>query len=316
MNGLIKMRKKSTILEFFEFHNECFHKIVDERAIVEQVATGFHFTEGPVWNSREGFLLFSDINANKILKWTSQGTTTYLEPSGKSNGLTYDFYGNLVICEQENRRVSCLDANGKYWTLADKFNEKQLNSPNDVVVRSDGLVYFSDPPYGIGGGSKDRKRPKLQELSFQGVFCLNIENEELTLVTRDMIRPNGLAFSPAEDLLYVSDSHLDTRHIRAFEIKFDGTFKNSWVFAEVRTEKQGVPDGIKVDKDGNLYVADTSGIWVFSAKGVSLGKIRLPEAPSNIAWGDYDLKSLFITARTSLYRVRLKIEGANIPGFR
>ena len=172
------------------------------------------------------------------------------------------------------------------------------------MVKSDGTIYFTDPPYGI--------KPKQQELPFQGVFRLEPGSKELTLLAKDFERPNGLAFSPKEEILYVADSSTERRHVRAFDVNPDGTLSNNRVFAVIRSEEPGNPDGMKVDIEGNLYVSAAEGIWVFSGEGEELGVVRTPETPANCAWGDTDWKSLFITARTSLYRVRLMIPGCNV----
>lgn len=271
---------------------------------LKRLATDFQFTEGPVWNVKEGFLLFSDIRANCIYKWSAEeGLIVFREPSGNSNGLTYDKEGRLLICEHSNRRLSRIEVNGDCKVLADSFRGKRLNSPNDVVLKSDGLIYFTDPPYGI--------TPEEQELSFQGLFCLNPRDNDLILLADDFDRPNGLAFSPDERVLYVADSS-SRRHIRVFDVLDDGTLDNSRVFAEIRSELPGNPDGMKVDVEGNLYVAAAGGIWVFSDVGEHLGIIRTPETPANCAWGDKDWKSLFITARTSLFHIRLNISGIKV----
>jgi len=279
--------------------------IVPEDSRVERLATGFQFTEGPVWNASGGFLLFSDIPANRIYRWSpKEGVTLFREPSGNSNGLTYDKQRRLVICEHSNRRVSRIEKDGFYTVLADSFRSKRLNSPNDIVVNSHGMIYFTDPPYGI--------KPVEQEQPFQGVFHLNSDSRELALLSDDFDRPNGLAFSPDERVLYIADSSA-RRHVRVFDINDDGTLSNSRVFAEIRSELPGNPDGMKVNVEGDLFVSAAGGIWVFSEQAEHLGIIRTPETPANCAWGDEDWKSLFITARTSLYRVRLSIAGVKVP---
>lgn len=272
---------------------------------VEKVVSGFEFVEGPVWNSSKGFLLFSDIPADRIYKWSQQkGVEVFREPSGNSNGLTYDKTGRLIICEHGNRRVSRIEKNGSCTVLAEKFQGKRLNSPNDVVVKSDGAIYFTDPPYGI--------KPEQQELPFQGVFRLDPSTRKLTLLVKDFPRPNGLAFSPDEKVLYVADSSTEQRHVRAFDVQSDGALSNGRVFAETRSKKPGNPDGIKVDTEGHLYVS-ASGVWIFDKDGKHLGTIKTPEIPANIAWGGEDWKSLYITARTSLYRIKLNIAGIKVP---
>lgn len=275
--------------------------IVSENNRVERLATGFKFTEGPVWNASEGYILFSDIPANRIYKWSEgEPVTIFREPSGNSNGLTYDRDGRLIICEHGTRRLSRLDEEGGYRVLADRYLGKRLNSPNDVVIRSDGKIYFTDPPYGI--------EPEGQELNFQGVFLLDDERKELKLLVDDFERPNGLAFSPDERVLYIADSS-GRRHVRAFDVEIDGTLNNGRVFAEIRSEIPGNPDGMKMDVDGNLYVAAAGGVWIFTKEGERIGIIQTPERPSNLAWGGTDLGSLIITARTSLYRVDVKATG-------
>lgn len=278
--------------------------LTEENSEVERLATGYHFLEGPVWNSLGGFLLFSDIPANRIYKWVPDGSVTvFREPSGNSNGLTFDKRSNLIICEHGTRRLSMLEKDGVYKVLADGYQDKRLNSPNDVVVKSDGKIYFTDPPYGI--------KPNQQELAFQGIYSLDVDEEKLTLLSDDFDRPNGLAFSPDEKIIYIADSS-NRRHVRAFQVESDGNIGHGRVFAEIRSKLPGNPDGMKVDVEGNLYVAAAGGVWVFSAQGEHLGIINTPETPANLAWGAGDWRSLFITARTSLYRVRVKAKGVGV----
>jgi len=292
----------------FEAYHEKFGSVISGKSSVEKIADGFQFTEGPVWDDSEGFLLFSDIPANHILKWSlREGVEVFLKPSGNSNGLTYDRESRLIVCEHGNRRLSRIEKDGAHTVLADRFQGKRLNSPNDVVMKSDGTIYFTDPPYGI--------KPEKQELPFQGVFRLNPDSRELTLLVKDFDRPNGLAFSPDEEVLYTADSS-QRRHVRAFDVNRDGTLSNSRVFTEIHSKEPGNPDGMKVDVDGNLYISAAGGIWVFSSQGEKLGIIRTSETPANCAWGEIDWKSLFITARTSLYRVKLKIPGIRVPRIR
>ncbi len=277
---------------------------IQENSRVEKLSTGHQFLEGPVWNSTDGILLFSDIPANRIYKWNPEGRVTlFREPSGNSNGLTLDKRGNLVICEHGTRQLSILEKNGVYRVLADRYRDKRLNSPNDVVVKSYGKIYFTDPPYGI--------KPDEQELAFQGVYSLDVEKEKLTLLLQDFDRPNGLAFSPDETVMYIADSS-NRRHVRAFNVERDGSLSHGRVFAEIHSDLPGNPDGMKVDIEGNLYVAAAGGVWVFSEKGEHLSIIDTPETPANLAWGDNDLRSIFITARTSLYRVKMKIKGIHV----
>ncbi len=266
---------------------------------VEKAAGDFKFTEGPVWN-RAGYLLFSDIPANTIYKWTPGGKSeVFRQPSGNSNGLTYDRKGRLIACEHSNRRVSRTESGGTVVAIAETYEGKRLNSPNDAVVGRDGSIYFTDPPYGV---PKDQKR----ELEFQGVYRLSPKGE-LTLIAKDFDRPNGIALSPDEKTLYVADTA--GKHVRAFTLGRDGSAKGGQVLAELKTEKQGGPDGMKVDGKGNLYVTGPGGVWVFDKSGRRLGTIAVPETPANCAFGDRDYKTLYITARTSLYRVRLRHAG-------
>jgi gluconolactonase len=264
----------------------------------ERLATGFQFTEGPVWLS-DGYLLFSDIPANRIYQWTRSGdVTVWREPSGNSNGLTQDSQGRLIACEHGNRRVSATETDGTVLSLAERYKDKRLNSPNDVVVKSDGSIYFTDPPYGIQ--QEDREQP------LNGVYRISPEGT-LELLVEDFERPNGLAFSPDESILYIDDSA--HRHVRAFDVRTDGTLANSRVIADMNHPQPGSPDGMKMDAEGHLYVAGATGIWVFEPNGTRLGVIVTPERPANCAWGDEDRKSLYITARTSLYRIRVKVPG-------
>jgi gluconolactonase len=267
----------------------------------EQIATGFKFTEGPVWHP-DGYLLFSDIPANRIIKWMPDGKPeTFRHPSGNSNGLTYDRQGRLIACEHGNRRVSRTEPDGTITVLANQYQGKRLNSPNDAVVKSDGNIYFTDPPYGVD--------EEARELDFQGVYRIAPDGT-LTMLIDDFDRPNGLAFSPDEKTLYIDDSA--RRHVRAFNVLEDGTLANGRVLVDMAIAEPGVPDGMKVDTKGNLYVTGAGGTWVVSPTGKHLGTIVTPELPANCAFGDSDNKTLYITARTSVYRVRLKTEGVKV----
>jgi len=276
-----------------------FWKVVERDARVEKVAGGFQFTEGPVWNPA-GFLLFSDIPANQIVKFApGAAPTVFRTPSGNSNGLTYDRSGRLLMCEHSNRRVTRLEPDGTLTVLAASYDGKMLNSPNDIVVRSEGTIYFTDPPFGIPEGQK-------KELPFQGVYKIAPDGK-LTLLVQDFDRPNGIALSPDEKTLYVDDSV--RLHVRAFDVAADGSISNGRVLAELKSQRPGVPDGLKVDRQGNLYVTGAGGVWVFDKAGKHLGTIVLSELPANCAWGDKDFRTLYLTARTGLYKIRLKIPG-------
>jgi sugar lactone lactonase YvrE len=266
-------------------------------AAMDRVATGFQFTEGPLWTPG-AYLIFSDIPANRIYKLVGGKAVVYREPSGNSNGLILDRQGRVIACEHGNRRVSREDG-GRVVAIAERYEGKRLNSPNDAIVKSDGSVYFTDPPYGVA--ETDR------ELDFQGVYRLSPDGK-LTLLAKDFDRPNGLVFSPNEKVLFIADSS-DRKHIRAFDVKPDGTLANGRLFADLKSDKEGPPDGMRVDKKGNLYSTGPGGIWVFTPSGKHIGTIGTPEVPSNCAWGDKDRKTLYVTARTSIYRIRTKIGG-------
>lgn len=274
-----------------------------ERGNPEKLAGDFQFTEGPIWQA-DGSLLFSDIPANRIYRWAEDaGAQVWREPTGNSNGLTLDREGRLIACEHSGRRVSRTEADGTVRAIASHFNGGKLNSPNDVVVKSDGVVYFSDPPYGI--------KPEEREQPVNGVYRI-LTDGALELLVDDFDRPNGLAFSPDESILYIDDS--PRRHVRAFDVRPDGTLANSRIIADMDHPQPGSPDGMKIDEEGHLYVTGATGVWVFEPNGELLGVVATPERPANCAWGDADRKSLYITAQTSLYRVRTKVAGARRNG--
>ncbi|HXK33049.1 MAG TPA: SMP-30/gluconolactonase/LRE family protein [Dehalococcoidia bacterium] len=260
------------------------------------VADGRDFTEGPVWHPG-GFLLFSDIPADRIYRWRNGALGVYREPSGNSNGLTLDRDGALLACEHGNRRVSRETPHGAV-TVADQYDGRRLNSPNDLVVRSDGAIYFTDPPYGI--------REEQRELPFNGVF--RFAEGALTLLATDFDRPNGIALSPDERTLYVADTA--RHHVRAFDVAPDGSLGAGRIFAEMR--EGGRPDGMKVDREGRLYVCAGS-LQVFAVDGRPLGVVDCPQPPANCAWGD-DGSALYITARTGVYRARFSVRGIG-PAF-
>jgi sugar lactone lactonase YvrE len=280
-----------------------FDRIAPPDAKIERVADTFQWTEGPVWHP-DGYLLFSDIPANRIVQWKPDGTVaTFRQPSGMSNGLALDKQGRLIACEHGNRCVSRTEKDGTIVILADRYAGMRLNSPNDVVVHSNGSIYFTDPPYGLLPGFGG---PGDQELPFQGVYRLSPEGR-LTLLADDFARPNGIALSPDERTLYVADTN--RAHVRAFGVQPDGSLATDRVFAILNGSGEGAPDGMKVDIEGNLYFTGQGGVWVFSPDGKHLGMIAPPEVPANVAWGDADYKTLYITARTGLYRIRLNIAG-------
>lgn len=282
-----------------------FHRLFPKDATLERLATGLQLAEGPVWDSKEQVLLFSDIPANRILKLTPhRHVLIFRQPSHHANGLTRDRQGRLLACEHGTRRLTRSEQDGTLTVLASHFRCKRLNSPNDVVVKSDGAIYFTDPPYGI--------RADQQEQSFQGVYRLSPDNQELTVVADDLARPNGLAFSPDESKLYVDDSQ--RCHLRVFTVQRDGLLTDGRVLCDMNRQERGVPDGMKVDVEGHIYCTGPGGVWVLSAAGQHLGTIVTPERPTNCAWGDADWQSLYITTWTSVYRVRVNLPGAKRPG--
>ena len=282
--------------------------LIDTDAELQQLGTGCEFTEGPVWHAEGKFLLFSDIPANQMKKWTvEEGITNFRVPSGKSNGLTYDKQGRLVAAEHANRRVSRTEADGTVVTIASHYEGKRLNSPNDVVLKSDGSVYFSDPPYGL---TAEYGVLGEQELDFQGVYRLSPDGQTLTLLIDDFDRPNGLCFSPDESILYIDDT--ERMHIRAFDVQPDGTIVNGRIFAEEEGD-DGVPDGMKIDVHGNVYLTGPGGIWIFDSSGEHLGVLQTPERAANLGWGGDDWSTLFITASTSVYSIQCKVSGIPVP---
>jgi gluconolactonase len=282
-------------------------EVLPAGAAPERVATGFGFTEGPLWDPRTRSLLFSDIPNDRILEWSEAGGTRVCrEPSGKSNGLTWDREGRLLACEHLNRRVSRTLPDGTVATVADQCRGKRLNSPNDLVMRSDGTIYFSDPPYGIQSESMGALAEQEQPLN--GLYLVRPGESEPALLAVDFDRPNGLAFSPDEQLLYVNDT--PRYHTRVFRVRPDGTLDGGEVFAEFDRERgDGRPDGMKVDARGIVYTTGPGGLWIVSPAGEILGHVRFPEKTANCAWGDDDLRSLFVCASTSIYRLRTLVEG-------
>jgi gluconolactonase len=266
-----------------------------ELGTLEKLCGGFLFTEGPLWN-REGYVIFTDIPANRINRWEPEkGSSVFREPSQNSNGLSYDREGRLLACEHGSRSVTRTLTDGKIETAAELFEGKRLNSPNDVTVASSGRIYFTDPPFGVAEGDR--------ELDFAGVYSVGADGE-VRLENRGMNRPNGLAFSPDESVLYVDDT-VDML-IKAFPVGAEGRLGEPSIFA--RLDGAGA-DGMKVDTEGHVFVAGPRGVWIWDKAGAWIGLLETPEQPSNCAFGGVDGKTLFITARTSLYRVRTKVVG-------
>jgi len=283
-------------------------ELVDENAEVEQIATGFTFTEGPIWMS-DGSLHFSDMPGDKRRRWhPTEGVTVLRDPSNKCNGMTRDNDGNLIVCEHVTSSVVREWPDGRRDTIASYYNGKYLNSPNDVIVAADGSIIFTDPTYGrMPGFGIERK----QDLDFQGVYRVPPGGGDLELLVDDFVQPNGLCFSPDESLLYINDT--DRAHIRVFDVGPGHTLTNGRVFAEGigegDLEKGGLVDGMKLDERGNVYVTGPEGVWVFDPSGEHLGVIGIPEDVGNVNWGDDDWRTLYVPASTSVYRVRMKVGG-------
>jgi gluconolactonase len=293
--------------------------IVPPNPKIFKLAEGFKFTEGPVWDRKGNYLLFSDPNNNTIYKYSPEGNgqlTVFREKSGYegadiaeygqpgSNGLTFDREGRLTINQHGNRRVVRLESDGQLTVLADKFEGKRLNSPNDLVYRSDGTLYFSDPPFGLPKFFNDPRK----ELPFSGVFAA--KDGKILLVSKDLSGPNGLAFSPDEKYFYVDNWDDHKKIVMRYEVNPDGTLKNGKLFFDMTSAgTEDALDGMKIDKAGNLYVSGPGGLWIISPQGKHLGTIIGPKHPHNFTWGDADGKTLYMCARSGLYRMRLNIEG-------
>jgi len=292
--------------------------LIPDDATVERVAGGFEFTEGPVWAGAPG-LLFSSPNTNAIYRlepeagrvsvfrsksgYTGADIGRYHQPG--SNGLTFDPEGRLTICQHGNRRVIRVNPHGDTTVLADRYRGRRLNSPNDLVYRSDGTLYFTDPPFGLPGVDDDPDR----ELGFSGVF--RVRDGEVALVTDELAGPNGIAFSPDEKYLYVGNWDPGAKVVMRYEIDGDGHAAGAGEVLHDMTAAPGEDaiDGIKVDVEGNLYVCGPGGVWILSPDGERLGLLQLPENPHNLAWGDADARGLYITALTSVYRIRPAVPG-------
>jgi len=296
-----------------------FDRLVPKDARVERIADGFDWSEGPVWDRANQVLLFSDVPLNTVFKWEEgKGVSVFLKPSGYtgsvprggepgSNGLLMDRQGRLVLCQHGDRRVARLEPDGKFKTLADKYMGKRLNSPNDGVFRSNGDLYFTDPPYGLIKQNEDPAK----ELDFNGVYRLSAVDGNLTLLTKELTRPNGIAFSPDEKTLYVANSDPKRAIWMAFPVKEDGTLGEGRVFADTTSEtstKKGLPDGMKVDVAGNLFATGPGGVLVFAPDGTHLGTLSTGQPTANCGWGG-DGSILYITADMYIGRIRLATKG-------
>ncbi len=292
-----------------EIRDDRFRTVVGDDAPLDQLGTGFEFTEGPVWHPYEKHLIFSDMPGDTMRRWTPDGgISVFRKPSNMANGNTYDRDGRLLTCEHATSRVTRAEPDGSITVLATTYDRKTLNSPNDIVVKSDGGIYFSDPTYGrMPYYGLERE----QEHDFQGVYRVEPDGSGLTLLVDDFAQPNGLCFARDESRLFVNDT--DRGHIRVFDVKPDGTLAGGGIWAPVVGDGPGAPDGMKIDSAGNLYCCGPGGLHVFSPAGKSLGVIKTPEVVANFTWGDADMLSLFLTASSSLYRTRTRTPG--IPLF-
>jgi gluconolactonase len=276
-----------------------FWSLIDHDAQLGAVATGFGFTEGPVWDEK-GFLYVSDEKINKLYRVYLDGRKEEVIALGDPDGNTYDRQHRLIDCASELRAVIEVTPDGKYKILADHYDGKKLNTPNDVIVGPDGALYFTDPQSDFFPGAKS-------ELNYQGIYRLD-DKGTLTLLTKELTAPNGLAFSPDGKRLYIDDD--DQKNIHVWDVTANGSLANGRIFGDETGGKgEGVPDGMRVDTNGNIFVTGPKGIWIWDPQGHHLGTIVLPEQPANLNWGDKDYGTLYITATTSVYRLRTKVRG-------
>ncbi|HJQ58359.1 MAG TPA: SMP-30/gluconolactonase/LRE family protein [Vineibacter sp.] len=288
-----------------EVRDPRFATIVGEALVFEKIGGNFLFTEGPLWDPAGNYLLFSDMPGDHLRRWSrADGVTTFRQPCNKSNGLAWDGQGRLLACEHASSQVTRTESDGRITTIASRYQGKALNSPNDIVVKSDGGIYFTDPTF----GRMDYYGVKRNvELAFRGVYRAEPDGDKLTLLADDFGQPNGLCFTHDEQRLFVNDT--ERQHIRVFDVKADGTISGGGVWAETTGEGRGAPDGMKLDSAGNLYCCGPGGIHVFAPDATSLGVIKAPEGAANFCWGDADLRGLYITAATSVYRTQVKLPG-------
>ena len=298
-----------------EMFSPGFSRIVKADATLEKISGGHIFTEGPVWNGKENFLVWTDIIDNKIWKGVpGQGTSIIMYPSGKADGMTYDHEGRLLVAGWSSRTVWRWEHDGSTTVLASHVDGKKLNTPNDIIMKSDGIVYFTDPSNGIrnvGMESEDVQK----YVDYEAVYKLDLSDGSLTLLVDDFINCNGLCFSPDESLLYINDTA--RRHIRVFDTLDDGAIGNGRLFADLFHDDHGAPDGMKVDVEGNIYCTGPGGVWVTDPQGNHLGRLLVPEDCANFGFGDSDYRTIYFTARSSIYRMRVEIPGLPtypIPG--
>ena len=279
--------------------------IIEPGTALEQVLTGFEFLEGPAWHPRKKILVFSDIIGDTMYRWhESDDLAKFRKPSHMANGNAWDREGRLLSCEHATSCISRSNGDDSYEVLVSHYQGCELNSPNDIVVKRDGSIYFTDPNSGRG---PKYGVARFQELPYQGVFRFCPETSELTLLVDDFAKPNGLCFSLDESLLFINDT--DRQHIRVFDVLDDGSITNGRSWAETDGDKPGVADGMKIDCAGNLYCCGSGGIHVFDPDGTRLGVITTPEVAANFTWGGDSLTDMYITATHSVYRLRVKTPG-------
>lgn len=292
--------------DIFEVYDDRFSNIVSQESVLETVVDGFKFIEGVIWHPERKEIIFSDIIGDTMYRWTkTDGLSVFRQPSNMANGNVFDRQGRILTCEHATSQVTRTEADGSVTIMASHYEGKQLNSPNDVIVRNDGMIYFTDPNFGrlprVGV-------PRPQELPFQAVYRLDPDSLELLAVVDDFENPNGLCFSLDQNQLFVNDS--PRQNIRIFDVQLDGSLAGGEVWAELKLGGVGAADGLKVDSRGNLYCCGPGGIHIFDHEGTYLGIIQLPEQVANFNWGDEDLSSLYICASTTLYRLQM-----NTPGY-
>src|SRR5262245_6763682 len=311
-SGLAIASARAQAAKRIEQFDSALDKIIDSAQPIKELASGFGGdlgpAEGPVWIREGGYLLFSDIHNNRRMKYTpGQGVSVFLEPTNRANGLTRDLQGRLLACEHDTRRVTRRELDGSLTVIASSFQGRRFNRPNDVVVKSDGAIYFTDP----GGPAV----PEQWDLTHTGVYRLSADLGTLTLLVNDFVVPNGLAFSPDESILYINDSRRG--HIRAFDMLPNGTLarQTDRLFADLRGPEPGVPDGMKVDVAGNVYCGGAGGLYILDAQGKKLGRIvHGHPATTNLAFGGDDWKTLYFTSRSTLFSGHRKVAGVPVSG--
>jgi gluconolactonase len=305
MTSSVGRRTEYEMSELLEIYEPEMEGLVDADASLVELADGFVFTEGPVWDFEREHLLFVDLAGNALYRYREgEGVTSYRKPSDFSNGTAIDAEGRLVVCEHRTRRVAREVEPGRFLTVVDAFGGERLNAPNDVIVTPDGSIVFTDPHYGLTEGYGG---PGEQLLPHRGVYRVPPGADEPELLVDDFDGPNGLALDPTGQRLYVDDT--ERGHIRVFDVHDDWTLSGGSVFAELRGDGDGVLDGLKLDESGRVYCTGPGGIWVCEPHGAIIGRIRIPVVAANLAWGDQDAQTLYITASEHLYRLRTKVRG-------